>query len=94
MATKLSLAKLHDTYPNVDRLALDALFEENNYNYDHTITILEAWLGDTQISNVKNEPQATGGVKPRRPIAVATTEPALMLSVNYFLVMSSSRLST
>lgn len=36
---------LTDNYPLVDPLALDALFEANNYNYSHTVTALNASLG-------------------------------------------------
>ena len=45
LATKLSFQMLRDNYPLVDQLALDALFEANNYNYSHTITALNASLG-------------------------------------------------
>lgn len=36
---------LQESYPSVDPLALDALFEANNYNYSHTVTALNASLG-------------------------------------------------
>lgn len=36
---------LQENYPFVDPLALDALFEANNYNYSHTVTALDASLG-------------------------------------------------
>ena len=45
LATKLSFQMLSETYPLVDPLALDALFEANNYNYAHTVTALNASLG-------------------------------------------------
>lgn len=45
LATKLSFQLLSENYPLVDPLALDALFEANNYNYSHTVTALEASLG-------------------------------------------------
>ncbi|XP_057378037.1 uncharacterized protein LOC130700002 [Daphnia carinata] len=45
LSTKLSFQMLQENYPSVDPLALDALFEANNYNYSHTVTALNASLG-------------------------------------------------
>lgn len=45
LSTKLSLQMLRDNYPQVDPTALETLFEENNYNYSHTVTALNASLG-------------------------------------------------
>lgn len=45
LSTKLSFQMLQESYPSVDPLALDALFEANNYNYSHTVTALNASLG-------------------------------------------------
>lgn len=36
---------LRENYPQVDPLALDAVFEANNYNYAHTVVALNASLG-------------------------------------------------
>lgn len=45
---------LQENYPFVDPLALDALFEANNYNYSHTVTALNASLG-TKPQPPKNQ---------------------------------------
>jgi hypothetical protein len=45
MSTNLSFKMLQENYPNVDPLALDAVFEANNFNYSDTVTALNASLG-------------------------------------------------
>ena len=45
LATKLSLQNLRESYPHIDPLALNALFEANNYNYANTITAVNVFLG-------------------------------------------------
>ncbi len=42
LATRLSMQQLRSAFADVDPLALDALFEENDYNYEHTVNILLA----------------------------------------------------
>jgi hypothetical protein len=64
---------LQENYPYVDPLALDALFEANNYNYSHTVTALNASLGTnpqplkTQIISA-NPPGAREDMQPKTPV--------------------------
>lgn len=72
LSTKISFQMLQENYANVDPLALDALFEANNYNYSHTVTALNASLGTnpppkTQIISA-NPPAAREETQPKTPV--------------------------
>nr|CAG4640919.1 EOG090X07J8 [Eulimnadia texana] len=57
LATKLSMQMLRDAYPEIDPLALEALFEAHDYNYNHTVSALNASL-ETRNSPSVSEPKA------------------------------------
>jgi hypothetical protein len=74
---------LQENYPYVDPLALDALFEANNYNYSHTVTALNASLGTNP------QPQKTKIISANPPGAREETQPKTPVnSVVYFLIIN------
>lgn len=64
LATKLSRKMLEEKYPQVDPLALEALFEANSYNYGHTVAALNASLEATPKANQQKEVRSPSKPKP------------------------------
>ena len=77
MATKLSMQLLRENYAHVDPLALDAIFEANNYNYSHTVTALNASLG----TKPRSEPRALAAPVAQPPPVESVTAAAAAIVV-------------
>lgn len=67
---------LTESFPQVDPLALEALFEANNYNYGQTVAALNASLGTTP--KIKEPEEVKSPSKPK-PKPKSTTEVAVLV---------------